>query len=381
MHEDKVSLRSVFCLLVVMLISSNIILGYPEESGRDTWISLLIAFCFALPMVLIYGRLIQLFPGKNIYDMSELVFGKRLGKVISGLFSFFCIIFAGMMPFYLSIFVHMTALMKTNIFIICFLFVAVGGYLAIKGTAIIGKFSIALFIVVTITMAFLMAISHKNFDVRNLLPILSHSSKDIFKSGLKFFLVPMGHISLALGISDSFKKPEKGKKLVSLSLAVGTLYIVIVFIRVCCTIGSEAMHTLLFQVYRSVAILKMSDFFERIESIVAFIYTLMNITKFSVVLLSATNGVKSIFSLKSSRNVLFSVTLCVYAFSMAPFKGAIEMMDFIKVFYYFAFFFQVIIPMALWITAELKRKKNKPGKEIMKIERELDLAQEKLMRP
>lgn len=62
--------------MVYFIIGSTLVIGSTKEAQQDVWISILIGMAIAMPMVAIYARIIKLYPNKNLFDITEELFGK-----------------------------------------------------------------------------------------------------------------------------------------------------------------------------------------------------------------------------------------------------------------------------------------------------------------
>ena len=373
MVTEKISTKWLFATLFVSTTSASMIVGYPSESEQDTWIALILSLLFGLLTCLLYARMIKIMPEKHIYAMAEYALGKVPGKIISVLFAFYAFISLMLTMFSYSGFVHMTSLHQTNFFIIIFLYFAAILYLAKSGIKTMSKWCAALLFAWIVLTVVYSVISLPKVDINNLLPVFNHSPGDILTSALKISILPAGEIVLALGVANHIDSRAKVKKVFLLTAVRMFGYMMIVFLRTCALLGAETMSSVLFQNYRAMSVVKISDFFERVEAILAAVYILSGIAKGAIVLSSLTNGVVSVANLKNCRDILVPVAFFALTFSVTPFKGLTGMYDFVEVFYFpTGIFFQVVIPLLIWIPAEVKHRKKKKSNPVEKLEAEIE---------
>lgn len=151
------------------------------------------------------------------------------------------------------------------------------------------------------------------------------------------------------------------------------VYMMIVFLRTCALLGAETMSSVLFQNYRAMSVVRISDFFERVEAILAAVYILSGIAKGAIVLSSLTNGVVSIAKMQSCKDLLIPVAFFALTFTITPFKGLTAMYDFVEVFYFpAATLFQIILPLLIWIPAEIRHRKKDRNNPVEKLEAEIE---------
>ena len=357
MQQNKTSVHGVFSILVISIIGDNMVIGLPEGTGRDIWVSLLISLVLCMPIVLMYGRMVTLLPGKNIYEMAEYAFGHAGSVIVSIVFGFFCYGMASVMLFSFSTFTNMISLVRTDFYIIVFLFILAASYLAHQGASTLGKWALIIFIAGSVTVLVIFFFASDIMNFRNLLPAFHHPFPNILSSGIRLAVLPILHIVVTMGISDSFEIPGKATRLYALALTSAVLYLMIIFIRICCTLGAEMMNTAVFQNFRSVSLVSISDFFERIEGIVLFVYLMTGIAQVAVCLLSISNSAKNLLKLHSHKTLLIPISVLVFATAQAPFDNIIAMFDFLDLYYFISFPFQILLPLVIWIAVEVKHKK------------------------
>ena len=74
--KEVISRRQAVAVLTVFIMGSSIIILPNSEAGQDSWLAQLLSAVMALPVVMIYARLIRLFPGRSIAEMLMEEFGK-----------------------------------------------------------------------------------------------------------------------------------------------------------------------------------------------------------------------------------------------------------------------------------------------------------------
>lgn len=76
----------VFSFLQSMILTINFSYYITEH---QTWIAVIIAFIIAVIFILLYLKIALKFPGKNIIQINDIVFGAYLGKLISASYIWF----------------------------------------------------------------------------------------------------------------------------------------------------------------------------------------------------------------------------------------------------------------------------------------------------
>ena len=83
-----------------------------------------------------------------------------------------------------------------------------------------------------------------------------------------------------------------------------------------------------------------------------------------VCLLAASKGLENVLDLDNYRQVVIPVGLLMIVLSLIIFTNVMEMFDWtLKIYNYYAFSFQVILPVIIWITAEVKVRSQNRAKD------------------
>jgi spore germination protein KB len=115
-----------------------------------------------------------------------------------------------------------------------------------------------------------------------------------------------------------------------------------------------------FPSYEAVSMISVGDFIQRIEVSVSFLFIFGVFIKSSICLLVACKGIGKIFNLKDYRSIVIQTGLLMIYFSYTVYDNSMEMNYWaFKVYSYYAFPMQVILPIIIWILAEIKARKNK----------------------
>ena len=195
---------------------------------QDSWISILIGGIFGIIPLLIYYNLIRKFPNKNIFEIINHVFNKKIGFIINTILTVFILIFGAIIFYNLVDFISSQYLYKTPklaimvMFAICFYYLINNGIQAIArtSTALIYLF-IFLFLISIIGLAF-------QLDFSNILPINEYGITPILKGGYQVLSLNVLPIFL-LTIIPYNKVDNKNNKFIKYSLISYILSIIVIF--------------------------------------------------------------------------------------------------------------------------------------------------------
>lgn len=375
----KIVLPFWSCVFLVSLVvvSSNVIIGFPYNAGQDHWASMFLSLALVIPVILIYSRLIKLFPDKTLPQMLQEAFGPVLGRIMNVLLMFFCFNNSCTVMFNFSSFVHMSSLPKTDFFIVVLLFFIPVLYLLYSPVTTFGKWSGVIFFCLVLVMILLSMFSFDQIELSNLKPVLSHGMKDLSIGALKSAVFPFGDLFFSMFIIDHFDHKKSVKKFYFITLCITFTFLIVLFIRNCTLLGTETMSTILFQNYNAASVIKISNFFERIESLVVFFYLLGGIVRAVVSTVGFAKSLASIISIPF-KDLFIPLAFFCFACALTPYESIMEVFSATGILYYpFGMFIEYVVPLALWITSELKAKKQQPSAPLKKIQIEMEQLEKK----
>jgi len=124
-------------------------------------------------------------------------------------------------------------------------------------------------------------------------------------------------------------------------------------------LGAPMMSAEYFPSYAIARVIKVGNFLSRIEVVVAINFVIGGIVKISLCLLAATRGVTRLFGLKDYRKLVMPMGLLLVAICSILYENTMDMFTFLPVYQYYALLFQVVIPVIVWIAAEINARKKK----------------------
>jgi spore germination protein KB len=114
-----------------------------------------------------------------------------------------------------------------------------------------------------------------------------------------------------------------------------------------------------FPTYSTVRVINIGDFLTRVEGLITINFTLAGITKIAVCVIAASRGIKKLLNLTDYRIAVFPVSLLILALAPIIYENAVHMIDFLNVYRFYAIPFQILLPIIIWIVAEVKVKHQK----------------------
>lgn len=367
MNREHITDGQAFCIAAFFIMGTTLIIGTGGDAKNDMWISILLGMAAALPVVLLYARLLALFPGRDLFDIAHILFGKVVGKLILLLYVWYAFHLGALVIRNFGEFINTVAMPETP-FLVPMLFIGLLSIWAIKGgVEVIGRSAIFLlpWVMLVLAAVLLLAIPQYNFSF--LKPVLSNGWKPVLRGAFNAFSFPFGETVLFTGIFYSLRKKNSAYRVYLWGFLFGGAVVLIVSIRNITVLGANMLARLYFPSYVAVARISVGDFIQRIEVTVAIIFVTAAFVKVSVCLLTACNGIGKLFGLQNYKSVAVPVGLLMVYLAYFIYGSISEMQLWaFKLYAIYAFPFQVIFPVVIWAAAEIKARKGKLPEQRMK---------------
>ncbi len=355
--KEVINQKQATVMMSTFIIGSTAVLGVGSRAKQDVWIAFILAIVFAGVMFIVYARILKLIPGKGLYDILETLFGKVVGKMISLLYVWYAFHLGALVIRNITEFMTTISLPETPICIIAFtvsllVIWAVRGGIELIGRWISIFFPIMILFIFTITL-----LTSPLIEFKNLKPILYNGLQPVFKSAFEIFSFPFAETILFITILGSLSKSGSSYKVYFLSLLIGGAIVTLIAVRNVLVLGAGDTSISYFASYSSTRLINIGNFLQRIEVTVSIVFITSAFIKCCVCLSAFTTGVASIFNIKDYHRIAAPLGLLMAIFSITVYKSTMEMFEWAAKFYvYYAIPFQIIIPVIIWITAEVKTR-------------------------
>ncbi|QZY56229.1 GerAB/ArcD/ProY family transporter [Crassaminicella profunda] len=356
MNKEVISDKQGIVLMIMFLIGTSTIVVAGLEAKRDFWLAIVIAIFMALPMIFIYARLHYIFYDKDLFDICKICFGKFIGKGIVILYTWYLFHSVTLVILNFGLFVNTVAFMDTpqiipiiSIAILCI-------WVVKKGMEVMGRWTelILLVFIGLIFIAILLLIP--NMNINNIQPILYNGVKPIAKGAISSFSFPFGETVVFTMFFSTFKKKKSSYKIYTIGLLIGGIILLIVSITDILVLGANTASSTYFPSYNTITRISIGSLLQRLEIIVATIYAFGAFVKISIYLLATCKGFTKIFEYTDYRFIVIPVSLLMINLSYFVHDSIMYNMEWTsEIWPYYAIPFQVILPIIIWITAEIKK--------------------------
>ncbi|MEF9952849.1 MAG: endospore germination permease [Clostridium sp.] len=355
MKKQTISRSQMQVLIFTFPIGIYILFGIGSNLKQDAWIGSLAAMIITIPVVYLYGLLLNLYPGKNIFEMIEEIFGTKVGKVITTILVLHCLFVSSSILHNLSDFIELTALWQTPRMIPIALVVILSIYILRKGIEVVFNWIRLNLVIILVVFVGLTLIMLNDMDINNLRPVFNHSIADIFKSSIVISMLGFTEIFVFLGFSDCVENKNL-KTLFIKPIFYACIVCTVIMIGNILLVGGEAYSTFYYPGYEAIRRVYALGEYQRLEAIVSISFTIFRYIELSVYLFASAKGIQSLFNLRDYRPILAPVGFIVLNGSYAIYGSMYNAVEFIRVQWTaYGIIMQVIFPLFIFIAALIKR--------------------------
>lgn len=362
MNKDNICNKELIILIFNFYISTYLLFNMGGGAKQDAWIATIVAIIFSLPLMLIYGKIMNFYPKKNLFEILEVIFGKIIGTFLSIIIIIYLFVLSSFILRDFVDFVRITSMRNTPSLAIMILIGILSIYFLKQGIQCIvawSKFFLRIIVIFfIITLAFL--IPYMNLE--HLYPMFGMGIKEILKESFTLITFPFTEVFIFTTFFDCLVPDKKSKNIFFIGLLISSFAVIGFTISNILLLGGETYSKTYFSGYESMKRLRIQGEFQRMEIIVSTAFTIVQFLEMNFCVLGICKGIKNIFKLKNHKKIVSLIIIIVVIMSKV---FSISIMDY----QYFdqhywpviGLVIQIIFPIIICIIAFIKSKfkKNK----------------------
>lgn len=357
--DSKISNLQVAILMLHTILGVGILtLPSPlaERLGTSGWVLIIITGIIAIILVTMITKLMSMYKGKNILEISNHLMGRPLTYVALVIVVIHII---GQGAFVVRIFgevIKMFLLLATPIEVVIFTMLLTAAFTTRSGIETVARFSIIVIPFIVIPLLIISTVLLQDLDFTNLLPIFRVNPIQLLKSIPSTFF-SFGGLEFLLIYMLFSKNPESALKYnLGAIVAIIVVYLGSFFISIA-RFGEKGLALQLWPLLSlSKAVQFPSAFVENIEGIIMSIWVVVAFTTLISAIYSSSILLEKMFKVEEHKYLVVSILPIIYFLSLIP-RSVVLVYKYLEVFtYIFGTFATIVYPSLLFILAVLKRK-------------------------
>ncbi len=358
MNKEVISDVQGICLVILFISGSTLALPTAPAAGSDLWIAILLAIIIAIPLYLAYSRLLSLYPGNDLFDILEKIFGKVFGKLLGLVFTCFAFHLGVMVLREQGDYLITLSLPETPIMIPMLIVIFLCVFAVKEGIETLGRWA-KLFVIFNApipTITILLLIPQMDFN--NIQPILFDGIRPLMEGTLQALIFPFGDVVIFLMVFFALKTKKSSYNALIKGLLLGGIMIAGVSLAEVLVLGKDLYAMNLYPNHTVAAKVSIGETLHRLE-VISIIATLTSIfLKISICLLAACNGVAKIFGFDDYRFIVIPVALLMCNVSYFIYGTIEEKSIWVNDFTVYYFLpIQIILPILILIAGEINTRR------------------------
>ena len=358
MKSEVISDAQGISLIVMFLGGTTSLLTLGISAKQDFWIAILLAVAISVPVYLMFARLHKSFPGKNLFDIIELCFGKIIGKILILLFTLFCLDEGTEVIINMAQFTNSTFLSDTPRIVLTISMILLGIWAVKQGIEVFGRWARIVCIPFCATIIISVLLLIPSMDINNMLPVFNQDVQSIFKGTYLTFSFPFGEIFAISIIFSRFRTPKTSYKVYMSGLFIGMIIPLLLSASNVLVLGTDDAAAYFHPAYFALRRIALGNFLQRIEVLSSVVYLLGSFVKVTIYLFAISIGVSKLFQFDDHRFIVIPAGLIIMNLSYFYFVDMLAFWEYAeKVWVYYAIPMETVIPLLIFVVAEIRKKK------------------------
>lgn len=320
---------------------------------NNGWISIILTGVIAQILIFIYGQIIKRFPSKNLLEISTILCGKIIGKLINIFIIIYFIISASLILMRFSITISAWMMPVTPKWVLATLVVITSIYIAKENIQTISYFYFLAFSVFPIYFAFgIYALKDANFTY--ILPIVSTDIIPILKGMVPVLFALHGHeviLFIYKYVDSNYKGIIKTATYVNIFLTFFYSFIFITCVLVLSPQELKMVPEPVLYIFKSFTF----KVIERPDLVFTSMWIVIVVTTFVIILYASSIGLNHLFNLRRNYVNIFIIASLSFSLSLSV-KGIYEAQKFSSFFPPLIITFIFVIPLLYSIIAKVTNK-------------------------
>lgn len=360
MNKELISNKQGVCMVSMFILGSSLFFATGIEAKNDMWIAIIIAIVISSIIFTGYSRILSLFPQKDLFDIVEIIFGKYIGKIFIFFYTWFALHLSGLVLRDYGEFINTIGLVETPRIIPELFFILICVWIVKVGVEALGRWC-EIFIVFIIIFIFVTTcLEIRNMNIDTLRPVLYDGLTPVINGATSIIAFPLCEAVVFLPALSCLKDEKSSYKVYLFGLIVGGFILFIVTISTLLSLGDETISITYFPNYAAARRIAIGSFLQRVEANLAVTSLFTGFVKISVCLLAATKGITKLFCCDDYRFMVLPMGMLSFVLSTLSYKNIMEMISWGAYNWkYYAFPFEVLLPIIILIGAEIYNRKTK----------------------
>ncbi|WP_057914928.1 GerAB/ArcD/ProY family transporter [Peribacillus muralis] len=361
MPKIKIDGFQLFCMMLIFMFGSNLLLTIGKGAKQDVWIVNLLSTLFGCLLYFVYISLFKKYPDLPMTGYIRKIWGKYIGSALSFLYIIYFVYLASRVLRDFEELLISSTYRRTSIITlgICMILVIIYGvHLGLEAFARVACLCFVI-IIMALFILNIMFVLGGYTKLENLQPVLGNGWGMVWKEMIPTGItVPFGELITFTMILPYLNKSGSAVKVGFFAIILGGVSLTLNSIMLLSVLGPEAVLRSNFPSLTAVSYINIADFIERLDSLILILMIILGFIKISIFFFCAIIGAADLFQMKPSPIFIYLVggVIFISSIMIAPSYQA-HINEGLKIVPYLLHLPLLIgIPILLLLTASIKQK-------------------------
>ncbi len=355
-EKGKISSYQLIILIFTSMSGSAVILYPGREAGNDAWLAYIAGFTAALIVAMIVIKLAHDYPGKNLIEINDCIYGSIIGRIVSLLYIWYFFHLGSIAVRDFADFLSATMLPLTPVAVFVFISVALVAYMVRSGLEVIVHCATVIFPLIMLTLVFISSTISNEMDFSTLLPILDISARDFMKASFQTGIFPFGEIIVFLMVAAFLNNQKKLSSSIILGMTLAALNLLALSLLTITALDNLA-DIVTYPIHAMIYRTDIAHIITRVDILGASAGLLLGIMKMAVMYYATVLGTSQILNLRTYTPVVLPIGLLIFDLSILQFPNATDNFVFhYQTYPYYALLFQLFLPLLTLLVSQVRKK-------------------------
>ena len=364
MGKQFVSVKQGIFMMVMYILGTTFLVAPGIEARRDAWLAYLLALAVSILLVLIYGRILDHFPGKDMYETLVALMGRRATVIVFSVVTVFIFQHYSYILRSFGGFINIVGLPEAPV-IVPLISLGVMTALAVYiGIEVLGKWTVFFLIPTAAFIIFTILMLTRHMDMDQLGPILENGIGPVMKGTWTLVSLPFAETVAFLYVLPPLRHKGAAYKIYIWGLLIGFAMVFLVSMTDILVLGVDTASRLFYPSLTAMSIIKIGKFIKGLEVIAASVFTITVFFKASILLLAIIKNLGRIFELIEPRILVVPLVSLSISYAINTYQSGLQFYAAIFIFWpLYSSIFQVLIPILLCVFLEYRMSRHNKLKE------------------
>lgn len=344
--------------LILSYVVATVFITIPAPVAKQAegaaWISVLISYILAIPFGILVVWLGNKFPGKNIFQIAEVLIGKLPSKLIAFVGFFSMLYFTALIERLKGFLFTSSAMSKTPAIVFIIGCAILSVYLLRSGVEVLARFNEISFTLVLLAIIFTCIFSFPLMTFSNIQPLVAGGIMPIYLGVKEIIGINLEYVMLLAVLLPYINDVKQTYGEVTKAVFFGGLILTFVTLTTILVLGATDTARTVMPVLTLSRLLLIGDFIRGLEALLLMPWTAAIFMEIALFYFVTLESLKYIFDLKNYNGLLWPTALIISSLAMFPDDILVHREELIFVVKYMILPYVLIISLGLAVTLKIK---------------------------